>query len=72
MVIQEVREPQKVMEKIQLCRAPVVMSVILATQETEIGGITVQSQPGQIVLQDPISKNPFAKKGWWSGSRCRP
>jgi hypothetical protein len=22
--------------------------------------------------QDPISKNPAQKKGWWSGSRCRP
>jgi hypothetical protein len=21
--------------------------------------------------QDPISKNPSQKKGWWSGSRCR-
>jgi hypothetical protein len=24
-------------------------------------------------LQDPISKKPITKKkGWWSGSRCRP
>jgi hypothetical protein len=23
-------------------------------------------------LQDPISKKLFTKKGWWSGSRCRP
>jgi hypothetical protein len=23
-------------------------------------------------LWDPISKNPITKKGWWSGSRCRP
>jgi hypothetical protein len=22
-------------------------------------------------LQDPISKKPFIKKGWWGGSRCR-
>jgi hypothetical protein len=22
--------------------------------------------------QDPILKKPFTKKGWWSGSRCRP
>jgi hypothetical protein len=22
--------------------------------------------------QDPISKTPITKKGWWSGSRCRP
>jgi hypothetical protein len=23
-------------------------------------------------LQYPISKKPITKKGWWSGSRCRP
>jgi hypothetical protein len=23
-------------------------------------------------LRDPISKKPITKKGWWSGSRCRP
>jgi hypothetical protein len=23
-------------------------------------------------LQDPISKIPNTKKGWWSDSRCRP
>jgi hypothetical protein len=23
-------------------------------------------------LQDPISKKPIRRKGWWSGSRCRP
>jgi hypothetical protein len=23
-------------------------------------------------LRDPILKKPFTKKGWWSGSRCRP
>jgi hypothetical protein len=39
------------------------MPVILATQETEIiRRITVRSQPGQIVPQDPISKNPSQKK----------
>jgi hypothetical protein len=27
---------------------------------------------GQIVPHDTISKNPLQKKGWWSGSRCRP
>jgi hypothetical protein len=42
------------------------MLVILATQEAEIRRIAIQSQPGQIVLQDPISKKPFTKKkkGW--------
>jgi hypothetical protein len=46
-----------------------LMPVILATQEPEIRRISVQSQPWQIVLRDPISKKPFTRKGWWSGSR---
>jgi hypothetical protein len=49
-----------------------LMPVILATQEAEIRRIAVWSQPGQIVPWDPILKKPFTKKGWWSGSRCRP
>jgi hypothetical protein len=32
--------------------------------------IVVGSQPGQII-RETISKKPFAKKGWWSGSRHR-
>jgi hypothetical protein len=36
--------------------------IILATQETEIRGIAVWSQPGQIVLWDPILKNPSQKR----------
>jgi hypothetical protein len=35
--------------------------IILATQETEIRKIGVQSQPGQIV-QDPISEKPYTEK----------
>jgi hypothetical protein len=46
--------------------------VILATQEAEIRRIAVQSQAGQIVLEPLCQKNPTQKKGWWSGSRCRP
>jgi hypothetical protein len=46
-----------------------LMPAILATQEAKIRRIAVQSQPRQIVLRDPISKNPITKKGWWSGSR---
>jgi hypothetical protein len=23
-------------------------------------------------LREPISKKPFTKKDWWSGSRCKP
>jgi hypothetical protein len=43
------------------------MPVILATQEAEIRRIVVRSQPRQIFLRDPISKNPnthtHTKKG---------
>jgi hypothetical protein len=49
-----------------------LMSVILATQVAETRRIKVQGQPRQNSSQDPISKYPFTKKGWWSGSRCRP
>jgi hypothetical protein len=37
--------------------------VILVTQDAEIRRITVQSQPGQIVLQDPILKKKNHKTG---------
>jgi hypothetical protein len=37
------------------------MPVILAIQEAEMRRIVVRSQPGKIVLQDPISKNPSQK-----------
>jgi hypothetical protein len=43
--------------------------IILATQEAEIGRITIGSQPRQIISLDLISKKPFTKKGWWSGSK---
>jgi hypothetical protein len=45
--------------------------VILSPQEAEIRKLKVQSQPRQIVHKT-ISRKPFAKKGWWSGSRYRP
>jgi hypothetical protein len=35
--------------------------IILDTQEAEIRRIKVRSQPGQIVLQEPILKNPSQK-----------
>jgi hypothetical protein len=37
------------------------MPIILATQEAEIRRIMDQSQPGQIVMRDLISKKPFTK-----------
>jgi hypothetical protein len=45
-----------------LCQAPWITSVILATRETEIRRIAVQSQPKQIVPQDPILKNPAQER----------
>jgi hypothetical protein len=39
--------------------------IILATQEAEIRRITIQSQPGQIVFNTPISKITRAN---WSGA----
>jgi hypothetical protein len=41
--------------------------IILATQEAEIRRIVVQSQPGQTVPQNSISKNPSKKKNRASG-----
>jgi hypothetical protein len=46
--------------------------VILVTQEADIRRITVRSQPRQIVHKTLFWKHPSQKKGWWSGSRCRP
>jgi hypothetical protein len=47
------------------------MSVIPATQEAEIGRITVQSQPGRIVQETPSQKITNTEKGWRSGSSGR-
>jgi hypothetical protein len=47
-------------------------SVILATSDTEIRRIVVQSQPGQIVRETLSQKNPSQKKGWWSGQGVGP
>jgi hypothetical protein len=40
-----------------------LMPVILSTQEAEIRRIAVQSQPGQTVWGDPISKISNTKTG---------
>jgi hypothetical protein len=43
------------------------MPVILG----EIRRMMTQSQPGQIVLKT-LSTKSITKRGWYSGSRCRP
>jgi hypothetical protein len=48
------------------------MPIILTTKAAEFKRIVVGSQPRQIAELNLISKNNFAKTGWWSGSRCRP
>jgi hypothetical protein len=55
----------------RFCQTSVAHTCNPATQEAEIRKIMVRSQPGQIVLQDPISKNPSQKQGWWSGSKWK-
>jgi hypothetical protein len=52
--------------------SPWLMPVILATQEAKIRRIWVGSQLGQIVYKTLSAKSPSQKKGWCSGSRCRP
>jgi hypothetical protein len=47
------------------------MPIILATQETKIRRIGVQSQPRQIV-RETLSQKPIAKKGWWMAQGIGP
>jgi hypothetical protein len=42
--------------------APVALPVILATSEAEMRRLKVQRQPGQIVCETPILKNPSQKR----------
>jgi hypothetical protein len=44
-------------------------NVILATQGAGIRRITVQSQPGQIVVKTVFQKKPNTKQGFRSGSK---
>jgi hypothetical protein len=48
------------------------MPTILAIQEAEIMRTEVQNQHGQLVARPYLEKKPITKKGWWSGSKCRP
>jgi hypothetical protein len=51
-----------------LAEHPWLTPVISATVEAEIRRIKARQANS---LQDPISKIPITKKGWWSGSRCK-
>jgi hypothetical protein len=42
---------EEIAKKVQIAQCQWLMAVILATQETEIRRIMVQSQPRQIVLE---------------------
>jgi hypothetical protein len=55
---------------VSLSRVPVLMPVILATQEAEIRRMAISSQPGQIV-QETLSRKYPTKQGWRSGSSLR-
>jgi hypothetical protein len=43
-------------------------TVIVTTQEAEMGKIEVRSQPGQKVHKTLSREYPTQKKAWWSGS----
>jgi hypothetical protein len=47
------------------------ISIILATQGTEIRTITVQTQPQANSSGDPSLRKKGTKKGWWSGSNSK-
>jgi hypothetical protein len=42
------------------------------TQEAEIRKIEVPSQPREVVCKTLARKTHHKKRGWWSGSKCRP
>jgi hypothetical protein len=50
--------------------------IILATQEAEIRRLAVQNQPQakefSRLYRNKKTHHTHKKKGWWSGSRCRP
>jgi hypothetical protein len=51
---------------------PMAHTWILATQEAETRRIKVWNQLRQTGRETLSWKKPITKKGWWSGSRCRP
>jgi hypothetical protein len=54
-------ENTQLLKKKKPTRCKWLTLIILATQEAEIRRITVRSQPGHIIPQDPVSKNPSQK-----------
>jgi hypothetical protein len=51
--------------------SPVALACNPSYSGTDIRRIEVQSQPTEIVPEDPILKIYNTKKGWWSGSSGR-
>jgi hypothetical protein len=60
-----------IIKKKLLARCQWLTPVILATQEAETGGSQFKASEGKYFVR-PHSKKLITKKGWWSGSRCRP
>jgi hypothetical protein len=74
-VRRQVQEPSDTVRDNLICRPWWLTSVILAIEEAKIRRIVVRSQPRQIVHKTLSQKHPSQKKkkkGWWSGSRCKP
>jgi hypothetical protein len=48
------------------------LTPVIPAQVAEIRRIAVRSQTRKIVFKTLSQKNRITKKGWWTGSRCRP
>jgi hypothetical protein len=65
--------PKWVGKKISRAGRGWLMPIILATQGAAIRRTTVPSQSWAKQFERPyLEKKKITKKGWWSGSRCRP